>query len=114
LIGCSEQDHRSCDDVCKGDSFWYGFCASWDGRDLQCSCMAYKEPLDGSICGAERQENCGNECREKANFELNVHNLEKFLKGQEAGGYCAVFPSNDDPRGEPKCMCFDKPALNSK
>nr|ASX95026.1 candidate secreted effector Minc03750 [Meloidogyne incognita] len=93
-LGCSEQDHRSCDDVCKGDSYWYGFCSAWDGRDLKCSCSGYRYPLDGNVCGPSRQQKCVEECRGK---------------GQESGGYCVVLPSSENRRGVPKCSCFGKP-----
>uniref|UniRef100_A0A914LA92 Uncharacterized protein n=1 Tax=Meloidogyne incognita TaxID=6306 RepID=A0A914LA92_MELIC len=93
-LGCSEQDHRSCDDVCKGDSYWYGFCSAWDGRDLKCSCSGYRYPLDGNVCGPSRQQKCVEECRGK---------------GQESGGYCVVSPSSENRRGVPKCSCFGKP-----
>ncbi|KAF7634174.1 hypothetical protein Mgra_00006472 [Meloidogyne graminicola] len=91
-LGCSEQDHKSCDDVCKGDSYWYGFCSVWDGRDLKCSCSNYRSPLDGKVCGPLRQQKCMEECRGK---------------GQE-GGYCLVSPTSENRHGMAKCSCFGK------
>ncbi|MFH4977206.1 hypothetical protein AB6A40_003915 [Gnathostoma spinigerum] len=88
--GCTALDHQECDELCKQDSYWYGHCSSWDGRDFSCRCFDYKPPLRRSVC-INRQEACEDECRSK---------------GYE-GGYCYVKKALDVPEGVHVCQCFE-------
>uniref|UniRef100_A0A914S2A7 Uncharacterized protein n=1 Tax=Parascaris equorum TaxID=6256 RepID=A0A914S2A7_PAREQ len=63
--GCDSSDHRACDEICKQDSFWYGHCITWDGRDFSCKCHEYRPPLDKTPC-LERQQSC------KGNYQRSV------------------------------------------
>ncbi len=62
--GCANNDHHACDELCKQDSFWYGYCSAWDGRDFECKCYDYKSPLNATICH-DRQLFCAAKCIEQ-------------------------------------------------
>uniref|UniRef100_A0A8R1TIV1 Uncharacterized protein n=1 Tax=Onchocerca volvulus TaxID=6282 RepID=A0A8R1TIV1_ONCVO len=66
-LGCNLSDHQACDELCKQDSYWYGHCATWDGRDFTCSCYQYKIPLNGSLC-IEMQQTCNEYCINKYKY----------------------------------------------
>uniref|UniRef100_A0A0R3S411 Defensin-like protein n=1 Tax=Elaeophora elaphi TaxID=1147741 RepID=A0A0R3S411_9BILA len=63
-LGCDLSDHQACDELCKQDSYWYGHCSTWDGRDFTCSCYQYKVPLDGNLC-KQMQRICKEYCIKK-------------------------------------------------
>ncbi|CAG9540832.1 unnamed protein product [Cercopithifilaria johnstoni] len=90
-IGCNLPDHQACDELCKQDSYWYGHCSTWNGRDFTCTCYQYKVPLDGSLC-KEMQQMCKEYCTKKG--------LE--------GGYCYVYASWKAPNGTTECECFEE------
>uniref|UniRef100_A0A914VZ07 Knottin scorpion toxin-like domain-containing protein n=1 Tax=Plectus sambesii TaxID=2011161 RepID=A0A914VZ07_9BILA len=90
--GCHSYDHEACDEICKQDNYWYGHCAQWNGRDFQCKCVEYKQPLQGQVCGS-KQRQCTDEC---------------FKSGHEFGGYCYPHPTSDTPNGDPRCRCFEE------
>uniref|UniRef100_A0A915B7S6 Uncharacterized protein n=1 Tax=Parascaris univalens TaxID=6257 RepID=A0A915B7S6_PARUN len=89
--GCDSSDHRACDEICKQDSFWYGHCITWDGRDFSCKCHEYRPPLDKTPC-LERQQSCSDGCKEQG--------LE--------GGYCYIHTVPDIETGAADCKCFDE------
>ncbi|VDN07306.1 unnamed protein product [Thelazia callipaeda] len=60
-LGCNKLDHQACDELCKQDSFWYGHCTTWDGRDFSCTCYEYHLPLNGSLCN-QMQKVCKDYC----------------------------------------------------
>ncbi|VDK20949.1 unnamed protein product [Anisakis simplex] len=88
--GCQKSDHQECDEICKQDSFWYGECRSWTGREFSCECFEYREPLDKTLC-TERQRECVNHCKKQG--------LE--------GGYCYVHTMPEAERGVADCKCLE-------
>ncbi|VDN52464.1 unnamed protein product [Dracunculus medinensis] len=69
--GCTLMDHQTCDELCKQDSYWYGHCASWDGRDFSCKCYDYKPPLDSTVC-KPKQQSCNETCKKQACICLGI------------------------------------------
>ncbi|CAJ0581264.1 unnamed protein product, partial [Mesorhabditis spiculigera] len=86
---CGWLDHQTCDELCKGDSFWYGHCAGWDGQDFSCKCYEYKAPLDGDRC-REKQQKCNKMC---------------IKQGME-GGFCYPQRDTETTKNRTACECF--------
>ncbi|KHN84830.1 hypothetical protein Tcan_12732 [Toxocara canis] len=89
--GCQSNDHRACDEICKQDSFWYGHCTAWDGRDFRCECHEYRPPLDKTPC-IQKQHLCSDACK---------------AQGLE-GGYCYIHTVTNAETGAADCKCFDE------
>ncbi|KAI6184082.1 hypothetical protein M3Y97_00558300 [Aphelenchoides bicaudatus] len=89
---CGRADHLQCDEICKMDSFFYGNCKLYDGKDFQCQCYPYRAPLDGSVC-RNMQDYCKKTCQQK---------------NSDGGGYCYPQSTYNNPRGQPTCACFGK------
>uniref|UniRef100_A0A1I7XE87 WSC domain-containing protein n=1 Tax=Heterorhabditis bacteriophora TaxID=37862 RepID=A0A1I7XE87_HETBA len=86
---CNVLDHQACDELCKVDNFWYGYCIAWDGKDFSCKCFDYHPPLDGKKCEG-RQEHCSKKC----------------LRGGSEGGFCYPQKDTEGRTNRTGCECF--------
>ncbi|CAJ0608298.1 unnamed protein product [Cylicocyclus nassatus] len=92
---CNVLDHQACDELCKVDSYWYGHCTAWDGKNFSCKCFDYPSPLDGKSC-IGKHSNCARKCKET---------------GSE-GGFCYPQRDRGSERRRTGCECFkDVPPL---